>query len=69
MPPILTQRQAAALLTLSVRTLERLRLVGTGPKFVRLSRGRIAYREEDLAAWVAARVVGSTSEKENRNGR
>jgi predicted DNA-binding transcriptional regulator AlpA len=63
MPPILTQRQAAELLTLSERTMERLRVTGTGPRYIRLSRGRIAYREADLEAWVAARVVGSTSER------
>jgi predicted DNA-binding transcriptional regulator AlpA len=63
MSPLLTQRHAASVLALSTRTLERLRCTGEGPKFVRLSRGRIAYREEDLAAWLASRVVSSTSEE------
>lgn len=63
MSPLLRQRQAASLIALSTRTLERLRCIGGGPKFVRLSCGRIAYREEDLASWVEARIVSSTSEK------
>jgi len=66
MSPLLRQRQAASLIALSTRTLERLRCIGGGPKFVRLSRGRIAYREEDLASWVEARIVSSTSEKNRK---
>jgi len=61
---LLTQREAALVLRLSTRTLERWRVSGTGPKFVRLNHS-IRYRQEDLAAHVAARVFGSTSEKAN----
>jgi predicted DNA-binding transcriptional regulator AlpA len=61
MQPLLTQRQASALLCLSERTLERLRVAGTGPRFVRAGRS-VRYREGDLEAWIASRVVGSTSE-------
>ena len=35
---LLTQREAATLLHLSERTLERFRVSGTGPKFIRLGR-------------------------------
>jgi hypothetical protein len=45
---LLKQLEAAEALSLSVRSLERMRCQGGGPKYVRLSRGRIAYREEDL---------------------
>ena len=58
---LLTQREAAAVLCLSERTLERLRVTGAGPRFVRAGRS-VRYREVDLEAWIAARVVGSTSE-------
>jgi excisionase family DNA binding protein len=61
MSPLLTQREAAHLLRLSERTLERKRVQGDGPRFVKAGRS-IRYREEDLAAWVASRAVGSTSE-------
>jgi predicted DNA-binding transcriptional regulator AlpA len=58
---LLTQREAADLLRLSERTLERLRVTGTGPVYVKANR-RVLYREVDLEAWIAKRIVGSTSE-------
>lgn len=57
---LLTQLEAATLLHLSERTLERLR--GAGPKFVRLGRS-IRYRPTDIEAYIASRVVSSTSER------
>ena len=57
----LTQREAAALLRLSERTLERYRLTGTGPTFVKLGR-RVVYRATDLTAFAAAHTYRSTSE-------
>ena len=62
MATLLTQREAALALRLSERTLERWRVQGTGPPFVRLNHS-IRYRQQDLDAHVAARVVGSTSEE------
>ena len=59
---LLSARQAAALLHLSERTLERFRVSGTGPKFVRLGRS-IRYRLIDIEAFIASRIVGSTSER------
>jgi excisionase family DNA binding protein len=61
---LLTQKESADLLRLSERTLERLRLQGTGPHYVKAGR-LVRYRECDLEAWIAARVVGSTSEERN----
>jgi excisionase family DNA binding protein len=57
---LLTQSDAAKLLRLSERTLERLRLQGGGPLFVKAGRA-VRYRESDLETWIAARVVSSTS--------
>ena len=59
---LLTQREAASVLRLSERTLERWRVAGIGPRFVRLNHA-IRYRQADLDAHVAARVVGSTSQE------
>jgi excisionase family DNA binding protein len=58
---LLTQAEAARLLRLSERTLERLRVAGGGPKFVKAGRS-VRYRQCDLDAWIEARVVNSTSE-------
>ncbi len=54
--------QAATLLGLSARTLEDLRLKGTGPRFVRMSARCIRYRPADVSDWVESRVVSSTSD-------
>jgi len=59
---LLTQSDAAKLLRLSERTLERLRVTGGGPKFIKAGRS-VRYREADLEAWIAARVINSTSEE------
>jgi predicted DNA-binding transcriptional regulator AlpA len=58
---MLTQREVAHYLRLSERTLERLRVTGDGPAFVKLLR-RVLYRQADLDEWIASRVVRSTSE-------
>jgi excisionase family DNA binding protein len=57
---LLTQREAASALRLSERTLERLRLQGGGPLYVKAGRA-VRYRESDLEEWIDARVVSSTS--------
>jgi predicted DNA-binding transcriptional regulator AlpA len=59
---LLTQREAALALRLSERTLERLRVSGLGPVFVKCGGRSIRYRQTDLEQWIASRVVGSTSE-------
>jgi len=57
---ILDQKQAALLLRLSERTLERLRLSGGGPLYVKCGRS-VRYRAADIEKWISARVVSSTS--------
>jgi excisionase family DNA binding protein len=59
---LLTQSEAARVLRLSERTLERLRLQGGGPLYVKAGRS-VRYREPDLEEWISARVVGSTSQE------
>ena len=61
MQALLTQRDAAMWLRCSTRTLERLRLTGNGPRYIKTTR-RVLYRESDLEAWVVSRMVCSTSE-------
>jgi excisionase family DNA binding protein len=58
---LLTQREAATLLRLSELTLERLRVAGGGPVYVKAGR-LVRYREADLEEWITSRVVKSTSE-------
>jgi hypothetical protein len=61
MQTLLNQREAADALRLSERTLERYRVSGEGPPFVRAGK-RIMYRLADLDSWVRDRVVTSTSD-------
>jgi hypothetical protein len=61
MQPLLTQDEVAELLKLSVRTVERLRTSGRGPKFRRILHS-IRYRPEDVQSWLASGIVSSTSE-------
>ncbi len=51
-----TEREAAALLAVSPRTLADWRLDGKGPPYVKLH-GAIRYRLDDLEAFVSARVI------------
>ena len=55
------QMEAAEYLRLSGRTLERHRVAGTGPRFVKAGR-RVLYRRDELDRWAAARTFHSTSE-------
>jgi len=58
----LTTEGAAKHTLLSVSTLKKLRLTGTGPKYMKLGRA-VRYRASDLDAWMAARVITSTSQQ------
>jgi len=64
---LLDQREAARLLRLSERTLERLRLQGGGPLYIKCGRS-VRYRAADLETWIAQRVVSSTSAVGDDNG-
>jgi hypothetical protein len=60
-PQYLNNAQAAAFLKLSPRTLEKLRVLGTGPRFRKFGR-RVAYDTADLVSWANERVFLTTAE-------
>jgi len=63
--PLLTTSEAASRLRLSPRTLERLRVSGEGPLYLKVGpgkRARVLYRQSDLESWLAQFCYGSTSE-------
>lgn len=64
LPPSL----AAAFCGLAPKTLDKKRVNGSGPKFVRISSRCVRYRVKDLIEWMEARVRTSTSDsgKEER---
>ena len=53
--------EASRLVGLSIRTLEKHRIYGTGPRYSKLG-GRVVYRVEDLQAWVDSGAKASTSD-------
>ena len=61
MSELLTVSEAARWAKVSESFLNKARLTGAGPKFVRLGRS-IRYRLADLEAWVQGSAAGSTSE-------
>ena len=61
----LTSEETAELLKISRRTLERLRLNGEGPPFMKIGSGkrsRVLYKQSDIADWLESRLFRSTSE-------
>jgi excisionase family DNA binding protein len=59
--PYVTTAEAAKLLHVSPRTLERKRSHGDGPRFHKAGR-RVLYRIDEIEAWLAGNRFGSTSE-------
>lgn len=58
---VVTEAEAGKMLGLSLRTMQRLRLDGGGPAFVKLTDRRIGYSVETLQLWLRTREVASTS--------
>ena len=58
---LLTTPDAALRVGLSHRTLERYRVTGEGPRFLKLGR-RVLYRPANLDEWLDSRVRRSTSD-------
>jgi excisionase family DNA binding protein len=57
-----TVPEAADYLRVSKSYLDKLRVYGGGPPFMRLGVRKIAYRRSDLDAWLVCRRFNSTSE-------
>jgi hypothetical protein len=58
----LSTREAAGHIKLGKSTLERMRVEGNGPTFIRATAKRVVYRLEDLDAYLAERRHRSTAE-------
>ena len=58
---LLTTEEAAEYVGTSPRTLERYRVTGEGPRFLKVGR-KVLYRLADLDAWLETRVRRSTSD-------
>ncbi len=58
---LLTTAEAAEIVRLSQAHLEKMRVYGRGPRFVRLGHA-VRYRRADLAIWVESGIVEATAE-------
>lgn len=54
-------KEAAVYVRLGKPTLERFRITGDGPAYVKLG-SAVRYRKSDLDAWLVSRVMRSTSD-------
>jgi hypothetical protein len=61
-PKLFTTPEVAALLRLSVSILNKWRLAGRGPNFVRVG-SRVRYRSADVVEYVTAQTRASTSQQ------
>ncbi|MEV0947871.1 helix-turn-helix domain-containing protein [Rhodococcus sp. NPDC049939] len=57
---LLTRRETAELLRISVRTLDQLAATGTGPPRCPVG-GSVRYRRADVLAWIDAQVTNRAS--------
>ncbi len=60
-PPLMTVQQAALYVSLSASTLNKLRVFGGGPAYLKVTR-RIRYDQADLDLWLGSKRKRSTSE-------
>jgi len=64
-PVYMTSQEASDLLRISIRTLEKMRVEGTGPRYLKAGggkRSRVLYLEKDIAEWLEEHAHRSTSE-------
>lgn len=59
--PLLAPAALAAELGVTTKTLERWRMTGDGPPFLRISRKVIRYSKADVEAFLAHRIATSTA--------
>jgi predicted DNA-binding transcriptional regulator AlpA len=61
---LLTPKQLAVLLAVNENTLAKWRLIGDGPKFIRVQRS-IRYADNDVDQWLEQRKFQSTTEADH----
>lgn len=59
---LLTEAETARLIGFSTRTLQKWRMIGEGPRFVRVTARAVRYRRSDIDEWIESRLRTSTSD-------
>lgn len=60
---LLTPEEVAEVTSLSLETLAQWRSQKRGPKFVKISRNCVRYRQGDLDGWVSERIVRTDQDR------
>ncbi len=60
---LMTTNEVADFLGVTVNVLQIWRHKGTGPKYFKLSRRAVRYREPDVFSWLKSRVIETEREK------
>jgi predicted DNA-binding transcriptional regulator AlpA len=66
-PRLFSEQQAAQILRVTVKALQKWRVTGAGPRFVKMGR-LVRYTEDTLEEFIQKRTVVSTSEQTVRQG-
>lgn len=61
MQPLINEKQLSELIGLSLHTLRRWRVIGEGPRFIKIG-SCVRYDPADIAAWLNARKDANTRE-------
>jgi predicted DNA-binding transcriptional regulator AlpA len=60
--PLLSTKQAAAVLGFHASYLAKARLTGAGPRYLKIGGRSVRYRRSDIDAWLAEKARASTSD-------
>jgi len=63
---VLAPEDVARTLKVATRTLDRWRISGEGPPFVRVGPRKVGYRQADLEAWLDGRAFAHRAEEMSR---
>lgn len=59
------ERDAAKMLSLTEKALQKWRLLGTGPKYVKLSPRCVRYKISDIIQWAESKYEGRKNDSKN----
>lgn len=65
---ILTEKELCAYANIRPRSAQRWRVIGTGPRFIRIGVRRVGYRLRDVDSWLAERTFRSVADELARSG-
>jgi predicted DNA-binding transcriptional regulator AlpA len=57
---LLTEREVAEILTVSIGSIRRWRMLNTGPRFYKIGGSAVRYKHEDVMSWMEDQPQGGT---------